>query len=99
MEQLSRGSAGRRSAILIFLVEALSFHDSRTSACAILVDVHIAAASREAIVLLEAEVLVIVTTTIATTRDAATSAASASASSASPHALEFLAVPSFTTST
>jgi hypothetical protein len=99
MEQLSRGSAGRRSAILIFLVEALPFHDRRTSAGAVFVDIHITAASREAIVLLEAEVLVIVTTTAAATRDAATSTAAASSSSSSPHAFEFLAIPSFTTTT
>jgi hypothetical protein len=96
MKQLSGGSAGRRSAILIFLVEALPFHDSRTSAGAVFVEVDITAASREAIVLLEAEVLVIVTATTATTRDAATSSAAASSS---PHAFEFLAIPSFTTST
>ena len=65
-------------------------------------DVNIAMASREAVVLLEAEVFVIITVTTATmTRDNAASATTTTTttSCASPHAFKSVAIPSFTTAT
>jgi hypothetical protein len=62
MEQLG-GSTARGSLETLIFVESLSLHDSGTSACAVFMEIDVTMAAREAVVLLEAEVLIAVTTT------------------------------------
>jgi len=100
MEQLSRGTT-RGSAKTLIFVESFSLHDHRASARAVFVDVNIAVASREAVVLLEAEVFIIITIATATmTRDDAAAATTTTTTTyASSHAFKSVAIPSFTTAT
>ena len=86
MEQFGGGSP-RGAVVAIVLVEALSFHDSGATTSAVFVNVNVAVASREAFVLLEAKVLLFI--------GAATNTTTATAGGVSSHALELLAVPSF----
>jgi hypothetical protein len=92
VEQLGWGTALGSLKTVLFVI-SLPLHDGRTSTCAVFVNVDITTASRETVVLFEAEVFVVITTTTCTTtaaRDASPTATSASSS----HLLEPGAIPS-----
>lgn len=82
----------------IFFVVAFSLHDSGASACAVFMEIDVAMAAGETIVLLEAVVIIIVTTTTATTASH-TSARWWRRRRSPSHALKPVAIPSLGTTT
>lgn len=92
MEEIVLASGGPAEEIVIVI--PLPLHDARSTACAVFVDINIAVVTRGFVVLLEAEMVIVVSTASV----AATAAASAvtTAWRTTPHAFKPRAIPALT---